>query len=231
MKPCHTLLITGILLIMVALAGCTTQAPPAATPTPTSAPVMTTTTPTPVPEPTAYPGALALKAEAPFGIAGKTGTATVYRAEVHPEYTWTSPSFNSPREQSQAGESLLETQRGYNTEKPKEGNAFLFVWVRLTDTGTERMVAPSPGQFVVDYNGKTYAYSSLRGSDVTVGNVRGTQYDYLIGKGGVAGYIQPGESNAADGFLIYEVPSTIDLSKAAMVVTLDSAHQSAWKLA
>ena len=68
------------------------------------------------------------------------------------------------------------------------------------------MVAPSPNQFVVNYNGKDYTYRSVQGSDVTIGSVTGTQYDYRIGTGGVAGYLQPGASNAADGFLIYEVP-------------------------
>ena len=66
---------------------------------------------------------------------------------------------------------------------------------------------------------------------MTVSSVRVNQYDYQIGTGGVAGFHQPGASNAADGFLIYEVPAAIDLSKAAMVITLDSEHQSAWKLA
>ena len=50
------------------------------------------------------------------------------------------------------------------------------------------MVAPSPSQFVVNYNGKDYTYSSVQGSDVTIGSVPGTQYDYLIGTGGVSGY-------------------------------------------
>jgi hypothetical protein len=92
------------------------------------------------------------------------------------------------------------------------------------------MVAPSPNQFIVDYNGKTYPYSSVRGSDVTVSTVRVPQYDYQIGRGGVAGSIAPGQSNAVDGFLIYEVPSSIDLTKAALVIALDPEHQSAWKL-
>jgi hypothetical protein len=231
MKPVHAFGLLCIIAVLVAFSGCTSTPPPAPAPVVTPGPVIVTTTATPVPEPTVYPGALALKAEAPFGIAGKSGTATVYKAETHPTYTWSSPSYNSAHEQLEAGESLYGTQKGYNTEQPKEGNTFLFVYVRLTDTGSDRMVAPSPNQFVVDFNGKTYAYTSLRGSDVTVGTVRGTQYDYLIGKGGAAGYIQPGASNAADGFLIYEVPKAIDLSKAAMVITLDSAHQSAWKLA
>ena len=183
-----------------------------------------------MPEPTPYPGALALNQQTPFGVAGSNGTATVYKTEVRSTYDWSSPSFNSPHEQQQAGDSLLTTQKGYNTEKPKDGNTFLFVYIRLANTGSERMVAPSPNQFIVDYNGKTYPYSSVRGSDVTVSTVRVTQYDYQIGKGGVAGFIMPGASNAADGFLIYEVPATIDLTKAAMIIALDSGHQSAWKL-
>jgi len=188
-----------------------------------------TTVATPVPTATPYPGALALGQEAPFGTGGKNGTASVYKRDIRSNYSWTSPSFNSVSEQKLTG-TALGSQQGYNTDEPAAGNTFLFVYVKLIDTGAESIVAPSPGQFVVNYNGNDYAYRSLAGSDVIVGGVQKTQYDYLIGKGGVSGYIQPGDSNAADGFLIYEVPSSIDLTKAAMVVTLDSQHQSAWQL-
>lgn len=227
MKPFFALRLVCIVAVLVALAGCTGTAPQ----TTTAAPVVVTTTATPVPEPTTYPGALALNQETPFGIAGYNGTATVYKAELRSTYQWSSPSFNSPHAQEEAGDTLFTTQKGYNTEKPKDGNTFLFVYVRLANIGSQRMVAPSPNQFIVDYNGKTYPYRSVEGSDVTVSTVRVTQYDYLIGKGGVAGFIMPGASNAADGFLIYEVPASIDLTKAAMIIGLDSEHQSAWKLA
>jgi hypothetical protein len=226
MKPFFALRLVCIVAVLVALAGCTGTAPQTTTP----APVVVTTTATPVPEPTPYPGALALNQETPFGIAGYNGTATVYKAELRSTYQWASPSFNSPHAQEEAGDTLYTTQKGYNTEKPKEGNTFLFVYVRLANIGSQRMVAPSPNQFIVDYNGRTYPYKSVPGSDVTVSTVRVTQYDYLIGKGGVAGFIMPGSSNAADGFLIYEVPASIDLTKAAMIIGLDSGHQSAWKL-
>lgn len=228
MKPLHVLCLIGMIAVLISCAGCTSTAPPAATPTPTSEPVMTTIA-TPVPTATPYPGALALGQEAPFGTGGRNGAASVYKADIRSNYSWTSPSFNSVSEQQLTGPAL-GIQQGYNTEEPAAGNTFLFVYVKLTDTGAESIVAPSPGQFVVNYNGNDYTYRSLAGSDVTIGSIRGTQYDYLIGKGGVSGYIQPGDSNAADGFLIYEVPSSIDLTKAAMVVTLDSQHQSAWQL-
>lgn len=228
MKPFHALVLLALVAGLICCAGCIGTSQQTTTPAPTPVPVATAVA-TPVPTATPYPGALSLNVDAPFGIGGKTGTATVYKAEVKPDYTWTSPSFNSAREQTEAG-TALGTQQGYNTAQPSEGNVFLFTYVRLADTGTESIVAPSPGQFVVNYEGKDYPYSSLSGSDVTIGSVLGTQYDYLIGKGGVSGYIQPGASNAADGFLIYEVPATIDLSKAYLVITLDSQHTPAWQL-
>jgi hypothetical protein len=218
------LVFAGILALS---AGCANSAPAMPTPVPTT--TVVTTTAAPAPEPTPWPGALALNQEAIFGIAGKNGTATVYKAELRSNYSWSSPSFNSPRGQAQAGEPL-GTQRGYNTAEPAAGNRFLFVYVRLTDTGADRMVAPSPNQFVVNYDGKIYPYQSVAGSDVSIISVRVTQYDYLIGTGGVAGYLQPGAGNAADGYLIYEVPATTELSKAYLAVTLDSEHQAAWKL-
>ncbi|HSQ93562.1 MAG TPA: DUF4352 domain-containing protein [Methanoregula sp.] len=226
MKPLYALCLFCTIAVLIACTGCTGTAP--ATPTPTT--VMTTTA-TPVVEPTIYPGALVLNQIVPFGIAGKNGTATVYKAELRSAFSWSSPSYNSPRDQQRAGESLYTTQYGYITEKPQEGNTFLFIFVRLENTGSERMVAPSPNQFLVEYNGKTYPYTSVQGSDVTVSSVRVGQYDYQIGTGGVSGFIMPGQSNAADGFLIYEVPATIDLSKAALIVTLDAEHRAAWKLA
>jgi hypothetical protein len=226
MKPVHAIGLFCIVVLLITATGCTSTSPPTATPSP----AVLTTTASPAPGPTPYPGALALNQEAPFGIGGMNGTATVYKAETRSTYDWASPSYNSPHEQQQTGESLFATQHGYNTEKPKDGNTFLFVYVRLTDTGSDRMVAPSPNQFILNYNGNTYPYSSVRGSDVTINSVRVGQYDYQIGSGGTAGFIRPGTSNAADGYLIYEVPASIDLSKAALVVTLDSGHQSAWKL-
>jgi hypothetical protein len=226
MKPAYFPVLFCTIALLLITSGCTS------TTTQPSAPVpVVATTATPVPEATLYPGALPLNEQVPFGIAGRNGTATVYKAELRSSYQWASPSFNSPRNQEKAGESLFATQHGYNTDKAQDGNTFLFAYVRLENTGTESIVVPSPHQFVVYYDGKTYSYSSVVGSDVTVSSVRVGQYDYQIGRGGVAGSLQPGQSNAADGFLIYEVPAAIDLSKAAMVVVLDPEHTAAWKLA
>lgn len=227
----------GILFISIALvfcAGCTSSqsAPPqsaSATPAPTQLPA-TATIATPVPTATFFPNALAINQLATFGKTDRTGTATVYKVNLAPDYSYSDPTFNSPHVQPQAGEAL-STQKGYNTQKPAAGNAFLFVYVRFTNTGTKGLVAPSPGQFIVNSDEKSYSYSSVIDSAVTLANIRVPQYDYTIGKGGVSGNINPGDSNAVDGFLIYEVPANIDLPRAALVVQLDADNQAAWALA
>ena len=235
MKPAHIL---GILVIVIALifcAGCTNspsappQSAPAYTTVPTVPATIATQVPTATPYPTPYPNALAMNQLATFGKNDRTGTATVYKVNLVPDYSYSDPTFNSPHVQSQAGDAL-GIQKGYNTKKPVAGNAFLFVFVRLANTGTKGLVAPSPGQFIMNYDGKSYSYSSVIDSTVTLANIRVPQYDYTIGRGGVSGNINPGDSNSADGFLIYEVPANIDLTTAALVVQLDADNQAAWAL-
>jgi hypothetical protein len=230
MKAIH---VFGILFITTALilcAGCASSQPAPATPAPTPLPA-TATIATPVPTATPYPGALALNQLASFGKADRTGTATVYRAEILPNYTWTDPTFNSPHDQPMAGDTAFSTQYGYKTQTPAAGNVFLVAFVQLNDTGTAGLVAPSPGQFIVNYEGNDYLFSSIHGAQITMGNGLGSQYDYDYNTGNVTGFIQPGDSNAAKGFLIYEVPASIDLSKATLVASLDADNRAAWALA
>jgi hypothetical protein len=188
-------------------------------------------TPTIVPAPavTAYPGALVPDQYATFGSEGRQGKATVYKYEIRQNYNWTAPTFNSPGSQSAASRPN-EVQRGYTTQKPKAGNTFLFVYVSLVNTGTAAMYAPSASQFVVYANGIVYNYTSVQGSDVVIDTVPGTQYDYQIGRGGLVGYIQPGESNKADGYLIYEVPAAISLKDTYVLVNLDYQNRAVWRL-
>ncbi len=206
MKFRNIIAVFGVLFFVLLISGCTSSSPPvqAQTSVPTTAAATLSSTPTAVP----FPDALALNEYATFGSADKIGKATVYRFEIKPNYNWTSPSWNSPREQGSASQPL-DIQRGYTTEKPREGNIFLFLYVRVLNTGVNAVFAPSAQQFVVIRDGTVYNYSSVHDSDVVIDKVTGTQYDYQIGRGGTVGYIQPGESNMADGYLIYEIPSQL----------------------
>jgi hypothetical protein len=155
--------------------------------------------------------------------------ATVYKYAVKPSYNWTAPSFNSPHEQA-AASGPLDVQYGYNNEKPKTGNTFLFVYVRVVGTGNKAVYAPSAQQFVVSTGGKAYNFSPVHSSDVIIDNVSGTEYDFQIGRGGVVGYVLPGDSNGADGYLIYEVPASFSPDETYIVSNLDFQNKAVWKL-
>ncbi|MDD1694264.1 MAG: DUF4352 domain-containing protein [Methanoregula sp.] len=220
----------GAFFIILVCSGCTssTQRPPE---TITPAPVMTTLpVPTSVPVPAGpYPDALTAGQYATFGSGNKLGNATVFKYEIRPEYTWTAPSFNSPREQA-ASSQPNEMVTGYNLAKPDEGDAFLFIYIRVINNGNTAIYAPSASQFVVISDGKVFNYTPVHGPDVVIDKVSGTQYDYQIGRGGEVGYVQPGESNRAEGYLIYEVPAAIPLQDTYVVANLDYRNQAVWKL-
>jgi hypothetical protein len=227
MKFIYTIAFFGVLFFVLLFSGCTSTSPPVQTQTsvPTTAVVILSPTPTAVP----FPNALALNEYATFGSGNEQGMATVYRYEVKPNYNWTSPSWNSPREQA-AASGPFDVQYGYNIEKPKDGDTFLFIYVRVVNTGNKAVIAPSAKQFVVFSYGKAYNYSSVHSSDVIIDKVTGTQYDYQIGRGGTVGYIQPGESNKADGYLIYEIPAPFSPETTYVGCNLDYQNQAVWKL-
>lgn len=227
MKCNYIIAFFGLLFCVLLFCGCTSTSPPVQTPTavPTTAAVILSPTPTAVPFPTALP----LNAFATFGKGNEQGKATVYRYEVRPNYNWTSPTWNSPREQA-AASPPLDIQQGYTMEKPQEGNTFLFIYVSVVNTGTNAVYAPSAKQFVVFSDGKVYNYSSVESADVIIDKVTGTQYDFQIGRGGTVGYVQPGESNKADGYLIYEIPAPITPATTYVVSNLDYQTRAVWKL-
>ena len=227
MKCMYTIAVMGLLSIVLLFSGCTSTSPQVQiqTSVPTTAVVIPSPTPTAVP----FPNALALKQYATFGSADTIGQATIYGFEIKPNYNWTSPSWNSPREQG-AASPPLDTQRGYTMEMPREGNTFLFIYVRVMNPGKNAVYAPSAKQFVVSSDGKTYNYSPVHSSDVIIDKVPGTQYDYQIGRGGTVGYIQPGDSNKAEGYLIYEIPATFSPKTTYVVSNLDYQNQAVWKL-
>jgi hypothetical protein len=234
MKFFSTVATIGLLVIILFCSGCINTSPQAPLQTTVPSPSITTpspvlSTPVPAPAPAVYSDALPLGRYATFGSGSETGEATVYSYEIRPDYTWTSPSFNSPREQA-ASSPPNEVQRGYNLEKPGEGDTFLFIYVRVNDTGSSAVYAPSASQFVVYNKGILYNYTSVHGSDVVIDTVPGTQYDYQIGRGGAVGYIQPGDSNKAEGYLMYEVPAAINPPDTYVVVNLDYRNQAVWRL-
>jgi hypothetical protein len=88
-----------------------------------------------------------------FGSGNGKGSATVYRYEIRHNYNGTSPFWKSPREQVAASQPL-KLQNGFTMERPKEENTFLIIFVRVEDTRTKAVYAPSAKQFVMYSDGK-----------------------------------------------------------------------------
>lgn len=232
MKFSLTLMAMGVLVLVLLCSGCTSTPRQAPSPTSTTTPVISpaTTVPTLVPAAAAYPEAQAVGQYATFGSGTHTGKATVYRYAIKPAYNWTEPTLNSAHDQvSATGSSGI--QHGYITETPGDGNTFLFVYVRVIDTGTTEMYIPSPSQFVVIAGGTAYNYTSVRSSDVVIDNVYENQYDFRLGTTGIVGEIKPGDSNAVEGYLIYEVPQSISAQDTYVVANIDYQTRAVWRLA
>jgi hypothetical protein len=229
MKIVYTITFFGFIFLVLLFAGCTRLSPLVQTPVPANASVIPSPTQTAAP----FPNPLGLGQYAYFGGGNGEGSATVYRYEIRPFYNWTSPSWNSPREQAAASQPL-ELQNGYNMEKPGEGNTFLFIFIRVKYVGNQAIHAPSPEQFVVYNDGKMYNYSSVHGSDVFIDNVSGEQYTNQVGQAGTHGGTlwgdRPGESNEVDGYLIYEIPASFSSGTTYVAANLDNQNQAAWNL-
>jgi hypothetical protein len=189
-------------------------------------------TPTATPTVALFPNALSLNEYANYGSGNEQGEATVYRYEVKSSYNYTSASGNSAREQAEAigSSGASGPENGFNTAKPEDGDTFLFVYVRVRNTGSSAVNVPSAQQFVVFSNGKAYNYTSTYNPDVVIHTISGTQYDYQFGPGGTTGYIQPGDSNAADGYLIYDIPAPFSPNTTYVVCNLDYQTQAVWVL-
>jgi hypothetical protein len=217
--------ISLLLVLLLFSCGCTREQ---------NAPLVATTpvipaTASPFPTVNPYPDAKPLNAAAAFGSGDMTGTATITKYVQKQNYNWTSPSWRSPRQQATYAPPL-EVQQGFNTEKPADGNRFLFIFFKVTNTGTKAIFAPSPKQIVVAGGGNFYSYHPVADADVTIDGISGRQYDYLIGTGGTGGYIQSGGSNMAEGYLIYEVPDTLSPDQLYVVANLDYRTQAEWRL-
>jgi hypothetical protein len=231
MKSIYTIAVFGVLFLVLLSSGCASTSPAVQTPTAVPTAVPTTAAvklaPTQVANP--FPNALALNEYAAYGDEKQNGKATVYKYSVKPTYRWTDPSWNSPREMLDASQPL-ELQRGYNLEKPQQDrHTFLFVNIRVINTGQKTIFAPSAKQFVVYTNGQTYSYSSVHGSNVIIDNVLDSQYRFQRGQRDPIEYIQPGDS-PLEGYLIYDIPASFSPDTTYVVANLDYKNSAVWKL-
>jgi len=228
MKAGYVPIVVIVLGLMLLSCGCTQEQREPAPATTVPTPVPATTVPVVTDNP--YPDAAVPKGEVAFGTGDMTGIATVTKYFVKPFYNWTSPTWKSTHEMTvYTGKDKVQT--GYNTEIPAPGNVFLFVFFKVTGTGTNPVYAPPPDHIIVVGDKKTYRYKPVTDAGVIIDGVDGSEYDFRIGTGGTGGYVRPGPGNAAEGYLIYEIPSDLAPDRIYVLASLDYKTTTEWKLA
>jgi len=251
------ILLIGVLIFLVAAAGCMEPATPSGTTT--SVPTAVTTTPAPaqlpavnpaspvgqipggnasVPAPVATltPGssldALNLKVGYQFGN-GTTwkSEATVYRIWINDTYRWFSPEDNQ-----------------YSTKVAPAGKKYLFVFISMLCRGTDRAPLPQQNNIYVLYDNAIISHDPAHALPtknpdsspkvIRIGEIEfskkrlATEYveDFGYSHGLRLGYINPGESNAVDGYIIYEVPASLTPENAYVSIVMPQGDTAIWKL-
>ncbi len=246
----NDLRIPALLLIVAMIASCgcmgftvkqqdgsTPVAPPPPAPVPASAGLSATTIVTPAaptPEPDMYPNALPLKGVFNFSSGKTVSQGTVYRYWLNNTY-----QLFDPRETR------------YVTKYPAPGNKYLVIFVNTVNRGTARNIPVKPANIMVHYNGMTFYADPTHALPKTEKNVDsppeivrigeieflhklyGSEYveDFGYSHGMEQAYLTPGESNAMDGYILYEVTGSLVPEKTYVEIGFNTNDVAVWKLA
>jgi hypothetical protein len=211
--------------------GSTTQVPEATTaPVITTAP-LATTVPTPTLNP--FPDALALGTWFNFSSGKTASQGIVYNKWMNDTYQWHNDKDNK-----------------WYPQKAKVGNKYLLVFVCNVNRGDTRVWYPKSSSIIVHYNNQVFsADQSHYIPDKSGGNIKatpveirevqfypklfGAEYveDFGLSHGTMSDFVYPGESNAVDGFIIYEVPGSLTADTSYVEIAFNSRDRAVWKLA
>lgn len=150
---------------------------------------------------------------------------------------------------------INDTCRWYNPEKLQydtrvapEGKKYLFIFISLVNRGTERAPLPPQGNiYVICDNVVIYPDPlhplPMNNPDSTprIARIAEIEYshkvfsselieDYGYSHGQKLGYITPGESNAVEGYIIYEVPESLTPEKTYVTIFLPDKNEAVWVL-
>jgi len=236
------ILIIGAVAVVVVLPGLQSGPLPGLTspptsaptplPTPAPAPVSIETTAEPTPRPELFPDALALRELFYFNNESKhSSRATIYRVWVNETYQWHNDLDNK-----------------YYVQKPKAGNKYLLIFVNIENIGSEAYPYPKSNMIVVHNGGNLYRVDTSHYLPNKAGNRDATaieifeietfsdyfrqEYveDYGYSHGTTQDFVFPGMGNAIDGYLIYEVPVSLNPEETYVEIVFDGEDRAVWKL-
>jgi PKD repeat protein len=204
--------------------------------TTTGTPLETTPAPTPSPMPTSPgPALLSLGDIYRYGPAGTTIEASVYRYRYLDRYSWWDPNWGK-----------------FFPEIPKDDDSrFLFIFISMENKGTRAQWIPSPDAISVyspdgtnltrrsywnasyynEFENKTFRHEypwvrELGVNDRDYEYIR--EFGYLGMQGG--GFLWPGQSNAFQGYLVYEAPRNLTPGNTTVSIWFNNLSWASWSL-
>jgi hypothetical protein len=241
MKIAPILTIAMVILFVVAM-GCVKSTSPPTAPTtmpvtpspPLTTPLVTvqvTIVEPPQPAPTL--NALPLRGISVYGNQTSWATeATVYRVWINDTY-----QVFDPRETR------------YVTQAAPEGTKYLVLFVSMVNTGIARAPIVSSDLIYILYDNAVYsrdpAHSLPTKMEDTPANIirigeiefshklhGNSEYteDFGYSHGQKLGFIDPGMSNAVDGYIVYKVPVSLTPDQAYARIMFPGFNESIWKL-
>jgi hypothetical protein len=167
-----------------------------------------------------------------FGNSTKwKSVATVYRIWINDSYQWFSPDDN----------------RYYYKTAPS-GEKYILVFISMVDMGKDRAPLPQQSNMYLLYDDVISSTDPshilptknpdsspkvVRIAEVEWSKKRfDTEYveDFGYSHGQRLGYINPGVSNAVDGYIIYKVPESLTPENAYLAIVLPESDIAIWKL-
>lgn len=207
----------------------------ASTPSPATM-IVTTPTPIPttiVPTPTQnlFPDAFSIGKLFNFNEGKYASRATVYRVWMNETYQWHNDMDNH-----------------YYTQKPKAGNKYLLVFVNIENIGSDGYPYPKSSTILL-YNGDNvynvdtshYLPNKAGDRDATPIDIQELEHqsdyfkmerveDFGYSHGTTQSFVFPGQGNAVDGYLIYEVPASVMPENSYVEIVFDGQDRAVWKL-
>lgn len=136
----------------------------------------------------------------------------------------------------------------YDTRTAPSGKKYLFIFISMINRGTERVPLPPQGNFYVQYDNRIFSSYPLHplpmanpDSPPRIARIAEIEYsskvcsseyveDFGYSHGQKIGALTPGESNAVEGYIIYEVPASLTPDKAYVRIVLPDMEEATWVL-
>ncbi|MFA4849478.1 MAG: zinc ribbon domain-containing protein [Methanoregula sp.] len=197
--------------------------------TPTPTPIPTTIVPTPTPNP--FPDAYSIGKLFNYNEGKYVSRATVYRVWMNETYQWHNDMDNH-----------------YYTQRPNAGKKYLLVFVNIENIGTVGYPYPKSSTILLHNGDNTYYVDTSHHLPDKAGDREARpveiqelekQFDYFkmeyvedygYSHGTTQDFVYPGKGNAIDGYLIYEVPASLNPEDTYAEIIFDGQDRAVWKL-